>query len=253
MLNNTQSRVNKYLGTAQSTNALNSALYRNRVNKLYGNKNNIDKLNVNPFLDSNGNLFNNTINYQNVLDNPKTSFMAKKFIQEATGLTPTATKTYETADSGTNYTNNYKAVAGAAQSVPASTAQSYSGGSQNTSNSLVNTAKKYLGTKYVWGGAAPGGFDCSGLMQYVYKQNGISIPRVSQQQFKTGTAVSKENLKAGDLVFFKGSDGSAQAPGHVGMYIGNGQYIQAPKTGDVVKISNLSGRNDYVGARRISK
>ena len=127
-----------------------------------------------------------------------------------------------------------------------------SGDNYGQGNSFVNTAKKYLGTPYVLGGETPSGFDCSGLMQYVMKQNGISIPRTSQEQFKTGTAVSQNNLQAGDLVFFKGSDGTSTSPGHVGMYVGNGQYIQAPKTGDVVKISNLSGRNDYVGARRMS-
>lgn len=119
-------------------------------------------------------------------------------------------------------------------------------------NSLVNTAKKYLGVPYVWGGETPSGFDCSGLMQYVMKQNGISIPRTSQEQFKSGTAVSHNNLQPGDLVFFKGSDGTSTSPGHVGMYVGNGQYIQAPRTGDKVKISSLSDRGDYVGARRMS-
>ena len=118
---------------------------------------------------------------------------------------------------------------------------------------ISDMAKKYLNTPYVWGGATPKGFDCSGLMQYVYKQNGINISRTSQEQFKNGTAIDKSNLQPGDLVFFKGSDGTASAPGHVGMYIGNNQYIRAPKTGDVVKISNLSGRGDYVGARRITK
>lgn len=118
------------------------------------------------------------------------------------------------------------------------------------SNSVVNTAKSFLGTPYVWGGTTPDGFDCSGLVQYAYAQNGINIPRTSQEQFKSGKSVNKDNLQAGDLVFFKGSDGTSSAPGHVGMYIGNGQFIQAPKTGDVVKISNLSDRSDYVGARR---
>ena len=128
-----------------------------------------------------------------------------------------------------------------------------SSSSSNTSagQKLVDTAKKYLGTKYVWGGSTPDGFDCSGLVQYVANQNGIKVNRTSQEQFKNGTAVSKENLQPGDLVFFKGSDGTSTSPGHVGIYVGQGQYIQAPKTGDVVKISNLSGRSDYIGARRI--
>ena len=123
--------------------------------------------------------------------------------------------------------------------------------SSSKGQQLVNEVKKYLGTPYVWGGTSPSGFDCSGLMQYAANKVGVSIDRVSQDQFHNGTAVSKENLQPGDLVFFKGSTGSTQSPGHVGMYVGNGQFIQAPSTGDVVKISNLSSRSDYVGARRI--
>ncbi len=123
--------------------------------------------------------------------------------------------------------------------------------SSSKGQQLVNEVKKYLGTPYVWGGTSPSGFDCSGLMQYAANKVGVSINRVSQDQFHNGTAVSKENLQPGDLVFFKGSTGSTQSPGHVGMYVGNGQFIQAPSTGDVVKISNLSSRSDYVGARRI--
>ena len=125
-----------------------------------------------------------------------------------------------------------------------------SGGSSK-GQQLANEAMKYLGTKYVWGGTDPSGFDCSGLMQYAANKVGVHIDRVSQDQFHNGTAVAKQNLQPGDLVFFKGSDGSANAPGHVGMYVGNGKFIQAPSTGDVVKISDLSSRGDYVGARRI--
>lgn len=120
----------------------------------------------------------------------------------------------------------------------------------NDGNKIVSAAKKYLGVPYVWGGTSPDGFDCSGLAQYVFSQQGKTIPRTSQEQFKNGTAVDKGNLQPGDLVFFIGSDGTETDPGHVGIYIGDGQFIQAPKTGDVVKVSDLSSRSDYVGARR---
>lgn len=114
-------------------------------------------------------------------------------------------------------------------------------------NALVETAKRYLGVPYVWGGTTPSGFDCSGLMQYVYRENGIDISRTTFTQIKEGTAVNKENLQPGDLVFF----GSWEDPHHVGMYIGNGQYLHAPQTGDVVKISALDSRSDFVTGRRI--
>jgi cell wall-associated NlpC family hydrolase len=113
-----------------------------------------------------------------------------------------------------------------------------------TGAQLVAIAERYLGVPYVYGGASPSGFDCSGLVQYVHNLAGISIPRVAVDQSKGGVAVSKANLKPGDLVFF-GSPVS-----HVGIYIGNDQFINAPKTGDVVKISTLSTRTDYNCARR---
>lgn len=119
-------------------------------------------------------------------------------------------------------------------------------------NALVSEAKKYLGTPYKWGGNSPeeGGMDCSGYMVKVYKDvAGIDLPRTTYEQVKQGTAVSKENLQPGDLVFF----GSADNVHHVGMYIGNGQYIHEPKTGDVAKISDLNARKDFYGARRYTK
>jgi cell wall-associated NlpC family hydrolase len=112
-------------------------------------------------------------------------------------------------------------------------------------NQVVKLAEHFLGTKYVWGGSKPGGFDCSGLLQYVWGRRGVSIPRTSQQQFKAGRPVAKGQLRPGDAVFFEGS-----APGHVGMYVGGGKFIEAPHTGAVVRISTLAGRGDYVGARR---
>ena len=109
----------------------------------------------------------------------------------------------------------------------------------------VNTALSQLGTPYVWGGSAPGGFDCSGLVSWAYGQNGVSLPHYTGALWASGTHVSESELAPGDLVFYNGL-------GHVGMYIGGGNFVEAPHTGDVVKVSSMSGRSGYVGAVRIS-
>jgi cell wall-associated NlpC family hydrolase len=110
---------------------------------------------------------------------------------------------------------------------------------------VVSIALQYLGVPYVWGGMSPSGFDCSGLTAYAYAQIGVSLPHHAASQFNVGVPVSYEDLQPADLVFFSGL-------GHMGMYIGGGQFIHAPHTGDVVKVSYLSERmGDYVGARRI--
>lgn len=114
----------------------------------------------------------------------------------------------------------------------------------------VGLVQKYLGTPYVWGGESPKGFDCSGLLQWVWSHVGVQIPRTSYDQWQAGMAVGKKGLKPGDAVFFKGSDSKNGLPGHVGMYIGGGRFIEAPHTGAVVRISRLAGRKDYMGARR---
>jgi cell wall-associated NlpC family hydrolase len=114
----------------------------------------------------------------------------------------------------------------------------------------IKLAQHYLGTPYVWGGETPGGgFDCSGLLQYVWGQQGVQIPRVTYDQWDSGMAVDKSKLQPGDAVFFHmGSRG----PEHVGMYLGGGQFIEAPHTGASIRISELAGRSDFVGARRFS-
>jgi cell wall-associated NlpC family hydrolase len=115
-----------------------------------------------------------------------------------------------------------------------------------THGGVVGIAMHYLGTPYVWGGASPSGFDCSGFVMYVFAQVGVSLPHSSYAQYGYGSAVSRGDLQPGDLVFFDGL-------GHVGIYVGGGSFIHAPHTGDVVKISSLSGwyASTYVGARRL--
>ena len=100
---------------------------------------------------------------------------------------------------------------------------------------VVNAAKAHLGLPYLYGGTSPStGFDCSGLTQYAFRQAGITIPRVSYEQAAAGRAVPYSQLRVGDLVAFN------SPVSHVGIYVGNGQFIHSPRTGDVVKISKLS-------------
>ncbi|MEW6189554.1 MAG: NlpC/P60 family protein [Actinomycetota bacterium] len=110
---------------------------------------------------------------------------------------------------------------------------------------VVHTALKYLGIPYLWAGDSPEeGFDCSGLVMYVFAQHGVTLPHHSATQFKMGTPVEIEELQPGDVVFF------GNPVHHVGIYIGAGYFVHAPKTGDVIRITRLSERLDYAGARR---
>ncbi len=112
-------------------------------------------------------------------------------------------------------------------------------------------ALSHLGEPYVWGGENPeSGFDCSGLVKYLYGQHGVALPRVADAQARVGTSIPPSGLQAGDAVFFADSSGYI---GHEGLYLGNGQFVHAPHSGDVVKVSSLleaGYASRYAGARR---
>jgi hypothetical protein len=116
---------------------------------------------------------------------------------------------------------------------------------------LVSTAERFLGVPYRWGGEDKyNGFDCSGLTMVSYRLNGLKLPRNSRAQFQAGRSVAKRKLQPGDLVFFATKGGTRVT--HVGMYIGEGRFIHAPRPGKTVRLASLSSRyfrKTYVGAR----
>jgi cell wall-associated NlpC family hydrolase len=124
-------------------------------------------------------------------------------------------------------------------------------------NPVVAIAMRYLGVRYQWGGASPKtGFDCSGLVKYVFAQLGVNLIHFAAAQWHSpgGVWVAPNRLQAGDLVFFIGSDGTRKEPGHVGIYVDDGYFIDAPHTGSFVRVDRLTERkfaDGYVGARRI--
>lgn len=118
-------------------------------------------------------------------------------------------------------------------------------GPQDPGGKALSVAREQLGKPYVFGAAGPSAFDCSGLAQYCFAAGaGVSLPRTSWSQANCGSPVAAEDLRPGDILGFRGW-------GHVGIYLGEGQYIHAPRSGDVVKISALSGRCDLCGAIRL--
>ncbi len=116
---------------------------------------------------------------------------------------------------------------------------------------LLDTADDYLGVPYLWGGTTPAGFDCSGFVQYVCRENGITLPRVADAQLHgPGTYVSRNQLQPGDLVFF----GSGDYASHVGMYVGEGMMIHAPSTGKVIQYTSIDSSyysSRFLGGRRV--
>lgn len=148
-----------------------------------------------------------------------------------------------------------------------STASSFSSMSTNSNSTkvdaIINTAKSFLGVRYTWGGNKPStGFDCSGFVQYVFSQNGITLPRESHDQATVGTPVSKDSLQPGDLLFFTYTDSSASLYAnhvtHVGIFIGNGSMIESSSSHNnegVVIVQNVFSNPYYIahyyGARNV--
>lgn len=133
-----------------------------------------------------------------------------------------------------------------------STAAKYSdkGTISGSGSSVINYSYKFIGKPYVWGAEGPNAFDCSGFTQYVYRQFGVNLPHYTGYQVRRGVAVSKSDLKAGDLVFFN----TYESFSHVGLYIGSGKFIHASSGSHKVTISNLNAsyyQQHYAGARRI--
>jgi cell wall-associated NlpC family hydrolase len=122
-------------------------------------------------------------------------------------------------------------------------------GPPGSAGTAMNAALSMRGQPYVWGGAAPGGFDCSGLTSWAYKQAGVTLPRSSRAQYGVGRSVSKSELIPGDLLFYGGSASSIH---HVAMYIGNNMIVHASTTGTPVKTAPLEGGgSDFFAAKRI--
>ncbi|MFI5101285.1 MAG: C40 family peptidase [Actinomycetes bacterium] len=170
--------------------------------------------------------------------------------QFSTATTPTGTAT-GTATNGSGGTGSDFASALSQYTSMDATGLlgSVSGARTGTGTAAVALAEKYLGVPYVYGGSDPSkGLDCSGLVQLVYRQLGVNLPRTTYEMVKLGTPVDPSAMQPGDLVFSVG-DKAHVANGHVGIYAGNGMYVVAPHTGDVVKIAPIP--KDITAVRRL--
>ena len=184
--------------------------------------------------------------------NGKVGYVYKQLVKDGEPPAETSSRSQEESRTATTQTqqNNAAVAATAESSAPAAPAAQAAPAS---SGNVVQVAQQYLGSRYVYGGSSPSGFDCSGFTSYVYKQCGVSLSRTSYAQANQGTAVDKSNLQAGDLLLFK-TNGASGGISHVGIYVGNGQFIHAanPSKG-VVYDSINSGyyATNYAGARRV--
>jgi cell wall-associated NlpC family hydrolase len=133
-------------------------------------------------------------------------------------------------------------------------------------NNIVSYSNTFLGMPYLWGGTTPalfdttgkylsGGFDCSGFVQYIYKNFDMNLPRTTMEQVNEGASVNINSLETGDLVFFKTNPAVPSEISHVGIYIGNNKFMHSPKDNDAIKISELTGyyKDNFVIGKRLIK
>lgn len=161
---------------------------------------------------------------------------------------------YYNTNSGSIYDNSSSGSSGSSSGSGNASAQSAPPAVTSTAGEQVAAfAKTLTGVPYVWGGTTANGFDCSGFVQYVYRQFGVSLNRVANAQMSNGYSISYSELIPGDLVFFSGTYATSGAS-HVGIYIGNGQFVHASSGRGCVTISDLGSNyytSHYYGARRV--
>lgn len=159
------------------------------------------------------------------------------------------------SSSGSGSSSSSSSTSSSSSSSSSASAPSYENNTSYDTSSIgaqiATYAQKFVGYPYVYGGTSPSGFDCSGFVQYIYRQFGCSINRTATAQLGNGYSVSYDDLRPGDLVFF----GYGSSASHVGMYIGGGQFVHAQNSSTGVVISNLAGSyaSRYIGARRIAE
>jgi cell wall-associated NlpC family hydrolase len=177
---------------------------------------------------------------------------ASTFLDALVGKSPSATPSSATT-SGTAIDAALLSLSGQSASSGASTPSATTIGAQGSSSTpVVQDALSQLGVPYQWGAEAQGvAFDCSGLVQWAFGQVGSLLPRTSQQQYAATTPVSAAQLQPGDLVFSAPGEGGVSGPGHVGIYAGGGQYVDAPYTGQSVRLDPLPTGSDLVGYGRV--
>lgn len=147
----------------------------------------------------------------------------------------------------------YKATATASAPVAVSTSSGSASTASGTRQQIIDYAAKFLGCKYVYGGNTPSGFDCSGYVKYVFKHFGVELTRTSANQYANSVRIKKSELKIGDLVFFSQNAGSSKV-GHVGIYVGGGQFIHAAAPGKGVRYDSLNSTyysSHYIGSGRV--